>query len=296
MSTNIKESNAHKTFMVFNYIFLFLTAIICILPMLHIIALSMSSSIPINARKVFFWPVGFTLTPYDFVLSEKMFYTSFMVTVRRVLIGTSINMILIVLAAYPISKSKRTFHAREFYVWFFLISILFSGGIIPLYIIVQMTGLIDKIWALVLPSAVPVFSVILLQNFFKGLPHEIEESALMDGASHWTVLFRIFIPLSKAALATLLLFSTVGHWNAWFDGLIYMNRPQNYPLQSYLQTVIVQRDLNITNLEDFQALMKLNLRNTNSAKIVVAMIPILMIYPFLQKYFAKGIVLGSVKG
>ncbi len=292
---HFRESKGRRFFILFNYIFLSLAAIICILPMIHVLSLSFSSSIAVNSRRVLFWPVEFTFQPYNFVISERPFYTSFFVTIRRVVLGVSINMLITVLAAYPISKSKKVFYKREVYVWLFLISILFSGGLIPLFIIVQMTGLIDTIWALVLPSAVPIFNIILLQNFFKRLPTEIEESALIDGASHSTILFKIFIPLSKPAIATLVLFVAVGHWNSWFDGLIFMNRPQNYPLQSYLQTVVVQRDMRLETMDDVQAFLTVNQRNSNAAKIILAMIPILLVYPFLQKYFAKGIVLGSVK-
>lgn len=291
-----KEPFSRRLFIVFNYFFISLTALLCVIPMIHMVSISFSSSAAVNASRVTFWPIDFTLQPYNFVVAERQFFTSFLVTVRRVLLGVSINMIITVLAAYPISKSQTVFHKRQLYIVFLLITILFSGGLIPLYIIVNMTGLIDKIWALVLPSAVPVFNIILLQNFFKSLPTEIEESAFIDGASHWTVLFRIFLPLSKPALATLVLFVAVGHWNSWFDGLIFMNRPQNFPLQSYLQTVIVNTDTRLTSLADLEFFMRVNQRNSNAAKIVLAMIPILMVYPFLQKYFAKGIVLGSVKG
>ena len=205
-------------------------------------------------------------------------------------------MLLTVITAYPLSKSKRVFRFRETYVWYYLITILFGGGLIPLYIVVRNTGLIDSIWALIIPSAVPVFNIILLQNFFKELPKEIEESAFMDGAGHWTSLGRIYLPLSKPALATLVLFVAVGHWNSWFDGLIFMNKPEHYPLQSYLQTVVVQRDLRVAAARDIRDMLEVTERNSKAAQIFIAMLPILMVYPFLQKHFTKGIVLGSVKG
>jgi len=285
-----------KTFIIFNYIFLFFTTLLCVFPFIHILAVSLSVNWAVEGGLVKLWPVGFTLKPYEFILKEQKFYNAFFVTLKRVGLGIIVNMFLTVTAAYPISKSKRVFRFREVYVWYFLITILFSGGLIPLYMVVRNTGLVDKIWALILPGAVPVYNIILLQNFFKELPQEIEESAFIDGAGHWTSLLRIFLPLSKPALATLVLFVSVSHWNSWFDGLIFMNRAEHYPLQSYLQTVVVQRDLRVATKVDVRDLLEVSERNTKSAQIFIAMLPVMLAYPFLQKYFTKGIVLGSVKG
>ena len=162
--------------------------------------------------------------------------------------------------------------------------------------LVYSIGLIDNLWVLILPGAVPVFNVILLLNFFRNLPKELEEAALVDGAGHFRILWQIFVPISKAALATLVLFSAVGHWNSWFDGMIYMNRPEHYPLQTYLQSVIVMRDLSLLSNEEWKNLQLISDRTVKSAQIFMGAIPILAIYPFLQRYFVKGIVLGSVKG
>jgi putative aldouronate transport system permease protein len=170
--------------------------------------------------------------------------------------------------------------------------------LIPFYMTVKTLGLINSIWALVLPGAIPVFNVLLLMNFFRQLPQEIEESVFLDGAGHWTNLWRIQVPLSMPAIATLILFTTVGHWNSWFDGLILMNHPKNYPLQSYLQTIVTTIEQRLTNMtaEDVKILSEINDRTTKSAQIFLAALPILSVYPFLQRYFMSGIVLGSVKG
>lgn len=287
---------SRKTFICFNYIFLTLISLTCILPMIHILAVSLSVSWAVEGGAVKLWPVGFTLKPYSFILTEQKFFSAFLISLKREALGVFINMFLTVTAAYPLSRSKKQFRFREVYVTFFLITILFHGGLIPLYVTVYNTGLIDSIWSLVLPSAVPVFNIILLQNFFKALPNEIEEASVIDGAGPWRILWKIFIPLSKPALATLALFSGVSHWNSWLDGLIYMNMPRNYPLQSYLQTVIVQRNLQIATSANFSELMNVCERNSKAAQIFIAMLPILLVYPFLQKYFTKGIILGSVKG
>jgi putative aldouronate transport system permease protein len=161
--------------------------------------------------------------------------------------------------------------------------------------IIKATGLLDTIWALVLPGAVPVFSVILLLNFFRGLPRELEEAAFIDGADHFTTLVRIYLPLSTPALATLLLLTMVGHWNSWFDGLIFMNSPEHYPLQSYLQTIVIQKDFSTLTELNSEALKEISDRTVKAAQIFMGALPVLVVYPFLQKYFMKGIVLGSVK-
>lgn len=289
-----REPVSRKIFVVFNYIFLGIAAIICIYPMLHILAVSFSSNEAVNAGLVNIWPLGFQLSTYKSIVGDTKFYTSFSVSVERTILGIAINMLLTVLAAYPLSKSKANFKARDFYMWFFVFTMLFSGGLIPGYLIVKDTGLIDTIWALIIPGAVPVFNVILLQNFFKALPNELSEAAHIDGAGEWTTLFRILLPLCKPVLATLILFVAVSHWNAWFDGMLYMNRPVHYPLQTYLQTIVVQVNLKaITNLSDVGNVCQ---ENSKAAQIIIAMVPILCIYPFLQKYFTKGIILGSVKG
>ena len=273
-----------------------LLAVLCLFPILHILALSFSNATAAASGRVVIWPVDFTLQSYQFVLENPAFGKSFMVSLLRVLVGTPINMLLTILVAYPLSRSRAEFRARNFFAWFFLITVLFSGGLIPWYMVIQQTGLIDSFWALIIPGALPVFNVILLANSFKTVPKELEEAAAMDGAGHWTILFKVLVPLSLPVLATVTLFVAVGHWNAWFDGLILMNSPDKYPLQSYLQTVIVSPDPRMLTERDLELLRIISNRTTRAAQIFIAMIPILVVYPFLQRYFTSGIKLGSVKG
>jgi putative aldouronate transport system permease protein len=205
-------------------------------------------------------------------------------------------MLMIILTAYPLSKETKALRLRTVYVWIFFITILFGGGLIPTYMVIQKTGLLNTIWALIIPNAVPVFSVVLLLNFFRGLPKELEESAFIDGAGHFTVLWKLFVPLSLPAIATLTLFSMVGHWNAWFDGIIYMNSPDKYPLQSYLQSVVIMQDLAVQSLTNDDLLKQISNKTFRAAQIFLGALPILLVYPFLQRFFMKGIILGSVKG
>jgi putative aldouronate transport system permease protein len=279
-----------------NLVLLALLALLCLFPILHIFALSLSSATAAASGSVSIFPVDFTTQSYQFVLENIAFSKSFLISLERVLVGTPVNMILTILVAYPLSRSPAEFRSRGFFAWFFLITVLFSGGLIPWYMVIRQTGLIDNFWGLILPGALPVFNVILLANAFRNIPKELEEAAAMDGAGHWTILFKILLPMSLPVLATVTLFVAVSHWNAWFDGLILMNSPDKYPLQSYLQTVVVNPDPRMLTERDLALLKIISNRTTRAAQIFIAMVPILAIYPFLQRYFTTGIKLGSIKG
>ena len=203
------------------------------------------------------------------------------------------------MAAYPLSKTNAKFRGRTGIVWFFMISVLFSGGLIPLYMTVSQLGMIDSILALVLPYAVQVFNILLLLNFFRQVPVELEEAALIDGAGHWRILWQIYVPVSMTAMATLVLFVSVFNWNSWFDGMLFMNHIDNYPLQTYLRTVIIKNDLSSIvgkSVQELAKTMQLSQRTLITAQIFIGALPILAVYPFLQRYFVKGMVIGSVKG
>lgn len=297
----IKDSISRKLFVICNIVFLLLVALVCLLPFVNLLAISFSSKQPVIAREVTFLPVEFTTSAYSFILHGSAFSRAMLVSVGRVLVGVPVNLLLIILTAYPLSRTKQEFRTRGAYSWFFVITILFSGGLIPTYMIVRYTGLMDTVWALVLPGALPVFSMLVVMNYMRGLPKELEEAAFIDGAGHLQTLVRVVLPVCKPTLATVVLFSFVGHWNSWFDGMIYMNSIDNYPLQSYLQTVVINPEAffrNATNISTELAtyLGLVNARTTNAAQLFLATVPILCIYPFLQKYFTTGLVMGSVKG
>ncbi|RCX13492.1 carbohydrate ABC transporter membrane protein 2 (CUT1 family) [Anaerobacterium chartisolvens] len=283
-------------FNILNSTFLIFAAFICLMPLIHIAAVSFSSSSAAAANSVTFWPVEFSLNSYQYVARRSAFWAAMLTSVQRIALGGAINVLLTILVAYPLSKETREFRFRTFYAWAFFLTMLFAGGLIPWYMIIKQMGLIDKIWALILPGAVPVFSVILLLNFFREVPKELSEAAFIDGAGHWTTLWKIYVPVSTPALATILLFSLVGHWNSWFDGLILMNNPKNYPLQSYIQTIVVQRNFNMLTRREIEELATISDRTLRAAQIFLGSLPIISVYPFLQKYFVKGIVLGGVKG
>ena len=279
-----------------NLVLLFFTSLLCLFPIVHILSISLSSSSAAASGKVLLWPVQFTLASYEYVFTQKPFLTAFGISFKRVLLGTAINFVLIVLTAYPLSKDNRVFVGRTLVAWYFVFVGFFGAGLIPFYMVVKSTGLIDTIWALILPGAVPVTSVILVMHFFRGLPKEIEESATIDGAGQLKILWSLFLPLSLPVLVTVTLFTIVGHWNSWFDGLIFMNSTDKYPLQTFLQSLIIKKDLRFSSVQEAEAMLLVSDRTVHSAQIFVAAFPILIVYPFLQKYFLKGIIVGSVKG
>jgi len=294
----MKISTGRKIFNVINYLIIAIIGICCIVPIINLLAISFSNSTAIIGNRVGLWPVDITLSAYKYVIHSSKFWTSAIVTCKRVILGVPINLILVFLAAYPLSKSDLVFRTRKFYVAYFMIAMLFGGGLMPTYYVVAKTGLIDTIWALIIPGAVNIFNVILVMNFFRGIPIELEESAMLDGASQLRTLWSIYLPLSKPSIATITLFSFMGHWNSWFDGLIYANRPQNYPLQSYLQTLITSTTDALKDGDVKQIMLLTNINDTNmkAAQIFISIIPVMFIYLFLQKYFIKGLTLGSVKG
>ena len=292
----VSNTAARKVFRVCNTVFFVLYALLCLIPIIHIIAMSFSASTAVSAGKVTLIPVEPTLKSYEYVLKKSEFWRAFRVSLVRVVLGVGINMLMVILAAFPLSKTRQDFCARTVFVWFFMITMLFSGGMIPSFMIVKYTGLLNTIWALILPGAVPVFNVVLLMNFFKAVPKELEESAFMDGAGYGRILFQIYLPVSLPALATLTVFALVTHWNSWFDGMIYMSDAKNYPMQTYLQSIMVSTNTKLMTKAKAQLLRLISDRTLKAAQIVIATVPILLVYPFLQKYFVAGMTLGSVKG
>jgi putative aldouronate transport system permease protein len=272
--------------------------LICMIPLWNIVATSFSSSEAVTANAVGLIPVNFTTETYKMIMEDAQFWRSFGISIQRVILSLIINMVLIVLMAYPLSKSTRVFKGRNIYMNLLIFSMLFSGGMIPTYLVVKNLNLLNTIWSLVLPGAVQVFSIILIMNFFIGIPKSLEEAAIMDGANPLQILVKVFIPISLPALATVALFSIVGNWNDFFSGLIYMTKVSNYPLMTYIQSLSISIEEMLksgASSNSLENMMQVSNKNLNAAKIVVSIIPLLVIYPLLQKYFIHGIVVGSVK-
>lgn len=294
----MKEKFGIRQFII--YTIVILLTLSCLIPMLNVVSLSLSSSAAVAGNKVGLWPVDLTTAAYERIVSDTQFWRSFGISVFRVVASLIINLFMIVTLAYPLSKSKRFFSARRFFMSIIIFAMLFNGGMIPTYLIIKNLGMINSVWSLILPGAVPIGSVILVMNFFRGVPKSLEESAWLDGANPWNILTKIYIPISLPSLATVSLFSIVGSWNDFMSGLIYMTKIENYPLMTYIQSLSVNIAETLQNSsgmssEQLQSLLAVSDRNLNAAKIVVAIIPLLVIYPFLQKYFVHGIVVGAVK-
>lgn len=288
------KSLSYRIFNVFNITGLTVLSLMCIIPLIHVLAISLSAKSAADANLVGLLPVDFSLEAYKKTIDNPVFLHSIWVSVQRTVVGTALTLVLAFLAAYPLSKENTVFKGRTVYSWIFVFAMIFNGGLVPFYIVIQKLGLMNNFWVLVLPGAVNIYLTILMMNFFRGVPKELEEAALIDGAGQFRTLFSIYLPVSLPAIATLALFSVVFHWNSWFDGLLYLNKKEDFPLASFLQTVIIQRDMSSMAI-DPKEMELLSQKTVNAAQIFIGALPVLVMYPFLQKYFVKGLVVGSVK-
>lgn len=293
-----KKRKRIKIFDIVNYIIMICALLTCLLPFMHVLAMSLSSKSLVDAGEVTIFPKGINLKSFNYVITRTQFWNALKVTLSRTVIALVVSMTLLIFTAYPLSRSQGKLKGRKYYVWMIVFTMFFSGGIIPTYMTVKELKMLDTMWVLVLPIALNPFNLVILLNFFRRVPVELEEAARMDGARHFRILWSIFVPVSKPAIATLILFTAVFHWNSWFDGLIYMNQ-SNYPLQTYLRSVIIARDMQsfrTSTLREMELLTSTSNRTLVSAQIIIGSLPIIMFYPFLQKYFMKGITIGAVKG
>lgn len=291
-----KMTKGRIVFQTINYTVLTFLALICLFPLINILAMSFSSATAVSAGKVLLLPVEFNTYAYQYVIGKKEFWNSLLRSVERVCIGVPFTMLITILVAYPLSKESSQLRIRGVYTWIFFFTMLFSGGLIPGYLLIQNLHMMDTIWALILPLAVPVYNIVLMLNFFRGIPKELEEAALIDGANQFQTCFRIYVPCAKPSIATLTLFTFITHWNSYFDGLIFSNFPDKYPLASFLYTVVVKRDMSLLSMEQIREMAMVDDRTVRCAQIFISLIPIMLIYPFAQKYFVKGMTVGSVKG
>ena len=286
---------SEKIFDTINAAILIVLGLSCLLPFVNVLAVSLSTPSYADAGMVGLWPVGFTVEAYRFAFSRANFVTAIGNSVFRLVLGISVNMLLTILAAYPLSKSKKVFPGRAIFAWFFTITMMVNGGLIPMYLVVKSTGISNSVWALILPYAVPVFNVLILLNFFRTMPESIEESAIIDGAGSWRILFQIYLPLALPCLATLIIFQAVFHWNEWLWGLIFMDSMKSYPLATYLRNVLQNPRFDSLRLEDIQQALRISAHTARSAQIMIGLLPILLVYPFMQRYFITGLTLGGVK-
>lgn len=276
-------------------IILLLIAFVCLLPLWYTLAVSLSDKSAAAAGRVWLWPVGFNFNSYKQIMSDGSFFNSFWISIKRVVLGAGVTFFITTLMAYPLSRTPKEFKARNVFMWILVFALLFNGGLIPWYMTIKSLGLYNTIWGLVLGGGVPVFNVILIVNFFRNLPKELDEAALVDGAGPWRMLLSLYIPLAVPVLATVTLFTIVYHWNEFFHGLVLTSGQSNYPLQTLIQQfVVVINTANMTE-DQYKRLSEMSNQTLNAAKIFIAMVPVLIVYPFLQRFFIHGITLGSVK-
>ncbi|MGG3283438.1 carbohydrate ABC transporter permease [Paenibacillus solani] len=278
-------------FSILNTILLIGVAIATLYPVWYITVISFSDTVSVLQGKVFLWPKGFNFDAYVQVLKDSKIPRAYLNTIYYTALGTFINLLFTAVAAYPLAQ--RDFFGRKFWMLGIILTMFLNAGIIPTYMIVQNLGLIDTVWALVLPNAIWTFELIILKSFYENMSSQIREAAKIDGASEYRILFSIVIPLSKPALASIGLFYFMGHWNSFFLPLIYLNDKDMFPLQIVLRDMLIFNSESDSALVDRAALAPQAMKN---ATIVLSMIPVLLIYPFAQKYFAQGVMLGSEKG
>ena len=292
----MQRTRGERIFSGLNIILLLLFSLAMVLPFLHVIAKSFSSETAVLSGHVSVLPVGFQTGTYRYVLENSQFYRSFAVSIQVTVIGTLLSMFLTVTSAYPLSKTH--LRGRPFLLIFYVFTMLFHGGIIPNYLLYRTLGITNTIWALIAPMGLVVFNMLIVKSFMEGLPESVEESARMDGASYARILVAIVIPMSLPVIATISLFYAVAYWNNFFFALIYITKPSLKPLQLFLYELVTESMMNVHELQEISAERAMNLTTESilSATIVVATVPILLVYPFLQRYFVKGVVIGSVKG
>lgn len=279
---------------ILNYTFITIVVAICLYPFLNVLAVSLSGNRPILSGEVTFYPKEIQLNSYKQILSKTIIWDSMFTTVLITLLGTGLGLILTIFAAYPLSK--KNLKGRAVITGFILFTMYFSGGIIPTFLLVKGIGMYDSLAALFIPSAMNVFNFILMRTFFSNLPDSLEEAAKLDGCSDINLLMRIVLPLSKPIIATIGLFYAVGYWNEYFSALMYIQSPEKYTLQLRLRQLLFSEELNQLNNNVEAIGSQVMPESLKMASIIVATLPIILVYPWIQKYFVKGVMLGSVKG
>ncbi|MGO4545540.1 carbohydrate ABC transporter permease [Paenibacillus sp. 2TAB23] len=290
----IQSSLGGRTFDVLNYLVLGLISFVSLVPILHVVAGAFSSSQAIIHNRVFLWPVDMTLDNIKLVVQTSTFWKAAWMTVKIVVIATTVNMVLTVFGAYPLSKSW--LRGRKFFMLFLIFTMVFQAPMIPIYLVVKSLGLLNSLWALVIPSAVSAFNVILCLTFFRSLPEELLDAAKVDGMGEFRIVAKIVVPLSLPIIVTLLLFYAVGHWNSYMGPLMYLNDRNLQTLQLYIYSLISQGNSNdVVAAAAGEASISLVPAAIEMATIVLATAPIVLLYPFVQNYFIKGATLGSIK-
>ncbi|OXM82758.1 carbohydrate ABC transporter permease [Paenibacillus rigui] len=295
--STIKETNLDRLFTVVNYVILTLFLITILYPLVYIASASISSSEAVISGRVWLWPIEPTWMGYEAVFKHKLIVSGFMNSFYYTVAGTLINVVMTILAAYPLSR--KDFYGKNTFMFLFVFTMMFTGGLIPSYLLVKDLGLLNTTWSMVLPGALGVWNMIITRTYFQTtIPDELLEASQLDGCNDFQFVWKIVLPLSGPIIAVITLFYAVGHWNSFFNALIYLKSQKLFPLQLVLRDILVQNDVDMNMLVDVQeAAKREGLRELlKYSLIIVATLPLMIVYPFVQKYFVKGIMIGSLKG
>ena len=288
----MRRSLGERVFSVFNYCVLIALAVVTLYPFLYVVFASVSEPAKLLfTNGILLKPAGFSLAAYKKVFSEESLLSGYLNTIFYTVVGTGMNMLATVMAAYVLSRDRLML--RRFFTLMFLFTMYFSGGMIPRYILMQNLHLVNTRWAVLLPGLVSTYNLLIMIRGFYGVPASLEESARIDGASHWKVLFNIVLPLAKPTAMVMMMYYAVGHWNAWYNSMLYIRDTDKRPLQLYLRKILIMNNVGAVNGDSVADEIGMTVQY---ATIIVAVVPILVIYPFIQKHFVSGIMLGAVKG
>lgn len=277
------------------YFVLFICCVICILPLWYTLCLSLSSKAAAATGNVGLWPIDINIEAYKALMKDGNFFSSFWISIKRVAWSLFLSFFTVIIMAFPLSRTKQEFPLRNFFMWVLIFCWMFHGGLVPWFMTMKNYGLTNKAIGLALAGGLPIYNIILVMNFYRNLPKAIDEAARIDGAGPWQLLLHIYIQLAKPVIATVALFTVVGQWNEFFQGLVLTSHSAKYPLQTYIQQMIVTVNTDVISEAELEKISLLSNKTLNAAKVFVAMVPVLCVYPFLQKYFVHGITLGSVK-
>jgi putative aldouronate transport system permease protein len=292
--SRLHTTRGQRAFGWVNVVILLLAVAVTLYPFLNVVAESFSSEKYIDFGQVTVWPRGFNLDTYKVVVSDKMFWINYGNTVLYTVVATAISIFLSTIFAYAVSKQE--LRGRKFFIGLAVVTMFFSGGLIPNYVLVNGLHMTNTIWAVVIPNAISVYNVLIMKSFFENMPRELEEAAVIDGLGTYGTLWRIVLPLSKAVLATMLLFYAVTNWNSWFQAFIYLDHSNLFPVTIYLRNLIAGASSAQTSGANAASDLTQISANIKAVTMVLTVLPILCVYPFIQRYFVSGVMLGSVKG
>ncbi len=289
----MKLSRGERVFVLFIHVFMIAVALFCLLPVLNVFARSLSSVSAVAGRKVWFWPREWSLEGWKYIINRTSFVNSLGNSVFITLFGTLIGVSMTILTAYSLSRPY--LKGRKFFIYLYVFMMIFSAGILPNYFQIKSYGLLNSLWALILPAVISPYNIFVLKSSMENIPESLEEAARIDGASFTRVLFSIILPVSKASVATIVIFTSVAYWNRYFDALMYITKTSLKPAALLLYEMVKNSAME-EGLGEIELASKVSPETKNASIVVLTVLPILVVYPFMQKYFVKGVMIGSVKG